>query len=139
MLSFVKVFLAFVLYATIHSLLLSEVVRGGLEAAFGPRAYRGVFRIAFNGLAVLLFLVFLGYAADQPAVWELAFSGVFAALFWALRLAGLVLIGWSLREVGLAHFLGLHNFRSWWGGDTSSVDSIDSGGLVTSGPYRWVR
>jgi protein-S-isoprenylcysteine O-methyltransferase Ste14 len=126
-------------YAAVHSFLLSQVVRGGLEAAFGPRAYRGLFRVAFNALAVLLFLAFLGYAADQPDDWELKFSGIFAALFWLVRLAGLVLIGWSLRKVGVAHFLGLHNLRAWRGGENPSGNSIDAGGVVASGPYRWIR
>lgn len=139
MMSFFKVFVAFGVYAGIHSLLLSEFVRHGLEAAFGPRAYRGVFRLGFNALAVVLFLLFLGYAADQPEEWELAFRGAPAAFFWIVRLAGLALVGWSLREVGLSRFLGLDSLRAWKEGDTRRGNAAEPGELVTSGPYRWVR
>lgn len=139
MMSFGKVFIAFGVYAFIHSLMLSEFVRHGLEAAFGPRTYRGAFRVGFNAVAVVLFLFFLGYAADQPAEWEVSFHGWLAVFFWLVRIAGVLLITWSMREVGLSRFLGLDNLRAWRSGESPPGEGVEGGHLVASGPYRWLR
>jgi protein-S-isoprenylcysteine O-methyltransferase Ste14 len=139
MASFLKIFVAFGLYAGLHSLLLTRHMRLLLEALFGQRLFRRWFRLCYSIQAVVLFLVFLGYAASQPDVELLILYGDGVWLLHLLRLLGLGLIVWALRSVGFFSFLGIENWRAGLHGSMPAGDGLDGPELVIRGPYRWVR
>jgi protein-S-isoprenylcysteine O-methyltransferase Ste14 len=140
MLSFLKVFLALSAYAALHSALLTSEARLLIESLVGQRAYRGFFRLAYSLLAVVLFVVFLGYAANVPAVPLFELGGWIPwVLSTALRLAGVALIVWALRAHGFAAWLGFTNFKAWRHGQDPGNDGLEGERLVSAGPYRWVR
>lgn len=137
--SFVRVFLLLSFYAALHSLLLRPEVKLVFEALLGQRAFRGLFRLAYNVVAVVLFALFLGYAAGLPNVEIVEIYGLGAWLLLAVRLTGVGVIGWALHTHGFRAWLGIENFRSWKRGGDPRKEGIDGSVLVTGGPYRWVR
>lgn len=139
MASFVKVFLAFCAYGALHSLLLTHEARLLGEAVFGQRTFRGLFRITYTVVAVVLFLVFLVYAVTLPDIPLLGIYGPPAWLLLCLRLGGLCLILWCLHTLRWSFFLGVDNLRAWRHGGTPDNDGVDTRQLVVTGPYRHVR
>lgn len=139
MVSFLKILLAFALYAAIHSLLLTRSARLLLEALFGQRVFRRWFRLCYSVQATVLFLVFLGYAASQPDIELLVIWGDGVWLLHLLRLGGLAILIWSLRSVGFFSFLGIENWQRGRHGATPDGDGLDGPVLAVRGPYRWVR
>ncbi|GAB4275300.1 MAG: hypothetical protein Kow0092_30890 [Deferrisomatales bacterium] len=137
--SFCKVFLAFAAYAAIHSLLLTEGVRGGLEAALGLRAFRGLFRLAFTVQAVALLALFGVYAAALPDVEWVRLPAPVAWAAWGVRLGALAVIGRCAARLGVGRFLGLDHFRAWRRGAGLPGDGVETGALVVEGPYARVR
>lgn len=137
--SFFKVFATLSFYAALHSILLRHEVRLLFEATFGQRAFRGLFRLSYNLLAVVLFGMFLGYAAGLPDTPLVEIYGLGAWLLLAFRVAGVALIVWALRTHGFLAWLGVESFRAWKRGEDPRREDIDASPLVTRGPYRWVR
>lgn len=141
MTSFVKVFATLSFYAALHSLLLRPEARLFFEAIVGQRTFRGLFRIGYNALAVILFGLFLGYVSDLPdsAKVEVYVYGYGPPFLFVIRLAGVALIAWALKTHGFLAWLGVESFRAWKRGDDPRREDIDASPLVTRGPYQWVR
>lgn len=137
--SFTEVFLAVSAYGALHSALLARRVRGWLEAAVGPAAFRGWFRLAYNVQAVLLLVVLAVYVASLPDA-ELGRVPVpWSYGVMAVRAAGLGLIAWCVARVGPGRFLGWENLRAWRRGGQAEGDGLETGELLVAGPYRVVR
>ncbi|MBI5446459.1 MAG: isoprenylcysteine carboxylmethyltransferase family protein [Deltaproteobacteria bacterium] len=139
MVSFLKILLAFAIYAGIHSLLLTRSARLALEALFGQRLFRRWFRLCYSIQAAVLFLVFLVYAAVQPDIELLVFYGQLVWLLYGLRLLGLGILVWSLWAVGFTTFLGIDYWRAGKHHELPAGDGIDAPEFTIRGPYRWVR
>jgi protein-S-isoprenylcysteine O-methyltransferase Ste14 len=140
MVSFLKIFLALSAYAVLHSALLTSEARLLLESLVGQRTYRGLFRLTYSLLAVVLFAVFLGYAINVPEVLLFEVGGWIPwVLSILVRLAGVALIVWALRTQGFAAWLGLTNFRAWRRRQDPGNDGLEGERLIVTGPYRWIR
>ncbi len=133
------VFLAVLVYGMIHSALLTGTVRAALEAAIGPRAFRGMFRLAYNALAAVLLVILVIWTARLPDADLVRVRGVWAAGLWTVRLAALGFVGWCVHRIGGGGFLGLKHLRAWRAGRPPPSPGVEAGGLVLDGPYRWVR
>lgn len=134
-----KVFLAFVVYAAVHSLWLTRGGRRAAEAAVGSRMFRGAFRAFYVAQALLLLGVFAGYAAALPDRELGRLEGGVAGLLWGLRFGALAFIGWCVARLGAGEFLGVSRLAAWRRGEVLPDDGVEAGPLVVSGPYRWVR
>lgn len=134
-----SVFLAFATYAALHSALLTEGARRGLEAWFGARAFQGWFRLLFNLQAVVLFALFAIWAASLPDTEWLRVGGLPGTVLLGVRLAASVFLVRCVGSVGFSSFLGLDDWRAWRAGRPPPGDGVETGTLVADGPYRWVR
>jgi protein-S-isoprenylcysteine O-methyltransferase Ste14 len=131
---------AFAVFAVIHSALLTPMARAALEAALGPQRFRGWFRALYSAQAVAFFAIFAVYAASLPDALLLR-TGTGATVFlWGVRLAALAFLARCVSDFGFLRFLGLSQWGEWRrGGGPVAGDGVDSGELVVTGPYRWVR
>ncbi len=136
---FAKVFVAFALYALIHSALLTRWARAALEAAWGVRRFEGWFRGLFSVQATVLLGVFIGYTASLPDTFVFQADPGAAVVLWCLRATSLVFILWCVGRFGFARFLGFSQWLAWVRGEPVPGDGVETGELVVSGPYRWVR
>jgi len=136
---FAKVFLAFAVYAVIHSALLTPMARAVLEAALGPRRFRGWFRALYSAQAVALFAIFAVYAASLPDTLLLRMGTGATVFLWGLRLAALAFLARCVSDFGFLSFLGLSQWGAWRRGEPVAGDGVDTRELVVTGPYRWVR
>lgn len=117
--------LAWLLYFALHSWLASNGLKAYVEQRW-PRIY-AVYRIIFNGLALLLLLPLMYYSYTLPMQlwWSHAASRIVAVLFMA---SGLYFLYAAFSVFDTAVFLGLK---------AESTDATE--GLVTRGMYRYVR
>jgi len=136
---YAKVFAAFAVYALIHSALLTAAARTALEAALGQRRFRGWFRGLYSAQAVVLFVVFAAYAVSLPDTVLLRVGAGTAVLLWGLRLAALAFLARCVSGFGTLRFLGFSQWGAWRRGEPVAGDGVESGELVVTGPYRWVR
>lgn len=137
--AWVQVFLGFGAYGAVHSALLTPWARRGLEALVGARAFQGLFRLFFNGQAVVLLAAYVVWAASLPDRELFRVEGAGAWLLWGVRLAGLGFIARCASSLGLSAFVGLDDLRAWRQGRVPAGDGVETGVLSVDGPYRWVR
>ncbi len=137
--SALQVALATAGYAVLHSLLLTNTARLGLEAAFGRRAVLGCFRLGYNAVAAVLLVALVAYAARLPDVPLVRVPGPAAWGLWAAKVAAVGFIVSCVRRVGAGGFLGLAHCRAWRQGGPVPGPGVETGPLVTDGPYRRVR
>ncbi|MCW5877311.1 MAG: isoprenylcysteine carboxylmethyltransferase family protein [Anaerolineales bacterium] len=123
------ILLAFGLYAVLHSLLAGAGVKDWATRRLGAAVVQRCYRLFFNvvGLVSLLpVLVLVAWLPDgllyRLPVWALPFSLLG-------QLAGLGLLAASLRQTGIADFLGFSQLAG----------PAAPGGLVTGGVYARVR
>ncbi len=133
------VFVAVLAYGALHSVLLTDPVRAALEAVLGPRTFRGVFRLAYNALAVVLLGALVMWTARLPDAGLMRIRGPAAAVLWGVRGGALAFIGWCVHRIGGRGFLGLDHLRAWRSGLPPAAPGVEAGNLVFDGPYRWVR
>ena len=137
--SAVLTFLGFTAYALFHSALLTNWSRTALEAALGKRAFAGLFRLGFALQAGVLLFVYIVYVAGLPDVMWGQVGGGWGMLLWVLRIAALVFIIRCVGSFGSAEFLGWAQYRAWRSGQPIPGDGVETGELVVTGPYRYVR
>lgn len=96
-------------YFALHSLMASLSVKRAVARRW-PGAMRG-YRLAFNGLAVLLVLppLWFTYALEAPYLWR--WDGPWAWFANLLALAAVSGVLWSLRYYAGGEFLGLRQWR----------------------------
>ena len=118
-------------YFALHSLLASIEVKQFVAARW-PRAMPA-YRLAFNGLAVLLLAVPLWLTLTASGPWLWRWSG--PASYVAITLSATAVAGflWSLKYYDLREFLGLRQF----GEGNASVDDQEQ--FQLSPLHRWVR
>lgn len=123
-----RVVLATLGYGMLHSLLASRAVKQAVLGRFGSVAGR-LYRLGFNATAIVTLIpVLVVLAGNMGAVVFIA-PMPWAAVFVALQIVGLVLLGVSFLTSDPMHFIGI---RQLSGNDPEPR-------LVTSGAYGIVR
>ena len=155
--SVLRVAAATAAYAVLHSALASTQAKAATGRLFGTQARNGLYRVAYNGQAVVTFGLLLAYLLRQPdrVLYRLtgpaaAAARVGQALGWAYAVA-------AAREVGLLRITGLASFGAWMRAAADSAapgaraplvepepeaqgPSPDgTGELRARGPFRWSR
>src|SRR5688572_8258302 len=111
--SVLRVAAATAAYAVLHSALASTQAKAAAARLFGTQARNGLYRVAYNGQAVVTFGLLLAYLLRQPdrVLYRLTGPSATAArvgqaLGWAYAVA-------AAREVGLLRITGLASFGAW--------------------------
>jgi protein-S-isoprenylcysteine O-methyltransferase Ste14 len=124
------VFLFFVIYAVVHSLLASFPVKQWARRIFGPGVERW-YRLAYNLFAVLSLLPLLPLLALLPNDILYVVPSPWRWLMVGGQIVALVCLAMSLLQTGAFHFLGLTQLFAEQPGA--------SGSLAVHGFYRWMR
>ena len=128
--SFLYIFLAVAIYGIVHSILASLGLKASLRRLIGPEFDR-VYRLVYNGLAVLTLVPVLGMVALLPDI--PIYSIPFPWLLINLAIQGLALVALAVGvwQTGVWSFAGLEQFMK--------PPSKKPPRLVVKGLYRYVR
>ena len=132
-------FLAVLLWGSIHSIMASTRVKAFFPGWFGE-PIRRFYRLAYNILAGLSFLPVLAIAAATPdqRIYLVPLPWSVLMILGELLAAAMLLVGF--RETDIWEFLGLRQFNgSSTGAKKDGPIETKSGHLVTTGLYRYVR
>jgi protein-S-isoprenylcysteine O-methyltransferase Ste14 len=119
----------FVAYAVVHSLLATGRAKSWAARALGG-AGRRLYRLAYNGLAVVSLIPTLALAAADPGPVLYRFPAPLAAAAVLGQLAALAAMVWTLLQTDALRFLGVRQVFE---------PKEPSTPLIASGLYRWVR
>ncbi len=123
-------FLAFTLYAILHSVLASLWAKGKSRARLGSLSDRA-YRFTYNLVAGISFLPVLWIMAANPGSTLYRISWPWLLLSTVLQLTGAAIILVGMLQTDLWHFLGLRQL-------TQNAPSVESP-LVITGLYRYMR
>lgn len=130
--SAIIIFLAFVVYSALHSVLASHTLKGWVRGAFGEAAFQRYYRLAFNfigGLTLLPILWLVAALPDRP-LYVILYP--WRWLSYAGQLLGAWILWASLQQTSAFDFLGLRQVFAQ-AGQAADVE------LVTGGPYARMR
>lgn len=133
----IEFFVAFVIWAVVHSVTASRRVKRWMQAWVGTAVYEGWYRLVYNVLATVSFvpvLWVLATAVPPRTLWVIPPPFSWLATF--LQLVGLVGLTISLFQTDFANFVGLQQVVDYLRGDDAGKRPST---LVTSGPYALVR
>ena len=130
------VILSMIAYGLLHSVLASREVKSAAHKRIGERAYHGLYRVGFNGVAIVTILPILWLVVAHPGerVYDLGEGWALPLL--AMRLVGLVGFVVALVQIDLWRFAGLRQLYHYV---TGRELPLRDEGLTTSGVYGWVR
>ncbi len=129
------VLFAMLLFGVIHSLTAGRF-KAVFRRWFGERAYHGLYRILYNGFALI---------SLAPTMWLMAFNsgGVvwqvptpFEIVFGGIQAIGLIGLVVSMLQIDVLRFAGVTQFFNYLTGGTLPLADEP---LQTSGVYAWVR
>jgi protein-S-isoprenylcysteine O-methyltransferase Ste14 len=123
-------FLAFALYAILHSLLASLWAKGKSRALLGSLSDRA-YRLTYNLFAGISFLPVLWIMAANPGSTLYRISWPWLLLSTVLQLTGAAIILGGMLQTDVWHFLGLRQLTQ----NTPSAESP----LIITGLYRYMR
>lgn len=129
--------LTFLLWAGLHSLTAMQPFKQKMAQMLGPVAYAGLYRLLYNGWAVLTFLPVLWALATQlPAetIWQI--PRPVNLLFLVIQLIGLVGLTISLWQTDFWSFVGLRQAIRYLQGDTRPERPVP---FINNGTYGLVR
>jgi len=129
------VLLAMLLFGVIHSLTAGRF-KAVFRRWFGERAYHGLYRLLYNGFALLTLMpaALLMAFNDGGVVWQV--PAPFEIVFWGIQAAGLVGLVVSTLQIDVLRFAGVTQFLNYLTGGTLPLadEPLQIGGL-----YAWVR
>jgi len=128
--SAILIFLAVAAYGLVHSLLASLPVKAQAQRLFGETGRR-LYRLVYNGIAVVTFLPLLALTAALPGKTLYRLPLPWSLLALGLQLLAFLTLVWAVLQTGAFSFLGL--------GALSGSTDAGASRLVTSGLYRFVR
>lgn len=144
--SALRVAVATVAFAALHSTLASRRTKRLAAGLVGERNQRGLYRSAFVAQSVITSAALAEYIRRQPdqTLYDLPAPWRYASRAAQLACAGLTV--WSAYEAGIARLSGAESFTQWKRGMAKPVEpaaqgpSADSSGeLHVRGPFRWSR
>lgn len=98
-------------YGLLHSLLAAPAVKRAVRRRVGDRAYHGLYRLAYNGVAAGGLAVVLREVVRRPGPTLYEVRGPAAGLMRAGQAATLLYLVWGVRHTGFGHLSGLANGR----------------------------
>lgn len=128
--SFIVILLVVAAWGFVHSLLASLSAKSRARGAFGPAANR-LYRLAYNGIAVVTFLPVLALVAALPGrtLYRLHLPWVLLTI--GLQVCAVLVAAVGVMQLGAASFLGLRQL-------VASPETTASG-LAVTGLYRYTR
>ena len=129
----------------LHSLLATKTAKGLAARALGQEAYAGVYRLAYNGVAIGTTLALAVYVRRQPDRMLYVVRGVWRVPLTSLRLLMLLCALRSAAEIGFGPFSGVSEVLAWVGrrrtfeAPEAQGPAMGRNGLKTGGPFRYVR
>jgi protein-S-isoprenylcysteine O-methyltransferase Ste14 len=122
-----------VLYCTLHSLLIHPPVTRRLQRWLGPRA--GAYRFCFNVFSLVALVPLVSWHLRLRGPWIVEWEGPWLAVPVLLNLSALVLVVLGATAYGSSDFLGLASFRAALGGGSAPAGEP----FASRGILRWVR
>lgn len=133
--------LSFLLWAVLHSVTATTATKEMVRSLLGDRAYEGLYRLLYNGFAVLTFLpVFYFYLLlpNEP-LWTV--GEPWRWLLWALQGAGAAGLLLALWQTDFWAFAGVKQAYQFMMGEPINAEAKQTLGeaLVIGGLYRYMR
>lgn len=97
------------LYGLSHSLLAAPAVKRAVRRRVGDRAYHGLYRLGYNGVAVAGLAAVLREVVRRPGPTLYEVRGPAAGLLRAAQGLCLLYLLWGVRHAGVGHISGLAN------------------------------
>jgi len=129
--------LAFITWAVLHSLTASIAFKDMIRDWTGARRFDGLYRLAYNAIAVFTFvpvLLLLASSLPNRILWRV--SQPLSFLFLFVQLIGLIGLAISLWQTDLFRFAGLGQALRYLQGD-EPINPPPT--LVVKGTYAYVR
>lgn len=104
-------------YGLGHSLLAAPAVKRAVRRRVGERAYHGLYRLGYNGVAVAGLGLLLWEVARRPGPTLYRVRGPAAGVLRGGQLAALAYLVWGVRHAGFGHISGLENARRLLAGE----------------------
>jgi protein-S-isoprenylcysteine O-methyltransferase Ste14 len=142
----VKMGVATIAFAVLHSVLATRSAKRLAAAAVGERQRDAGYRLFFVGQSLLAFTLLVAYGARLPRRTIYRARGAGAVILRAGQVAGLLHLISAARQVGIARLAGLENWRAWRKGEpiphgpfAQGPEIREDGRLSIGGPYLWSR
>jgi methanethiol S-methyltransferase len=110
----IKVSLAVVIFAVVHSLLASLKAKRIAAHLIGEKAQAAFYRLFYIIQSFITFGLVLAYIQKLPKRSLYHVRGPFALLLRAGQALGLLHACWAAYQVGLTRITGLSNLSAWW-------------------------
>ena len=127
--------LAWTVYCTLHSAMISEMATGFLKRRLGD-SFR-FYRLFFNSVAMLTLVPVLSYAhslrQDEFFRWE----GVWLVPRYLLVACGILLVVAGGRHYSLGQFIGINQLRGASSGGMAAGGGIDASGVLGLVRHPW--
>ena len=123
-------FLAFVVYAIVHSLLASLWAKQKARLSLGDRGNR-IYRLAYNLFSGITFIPVLAVPAAFPGDTLYRLAIPWLVISTALQLLGALIILVGMLQTDIWHFIGIRQLL-----DPSQADNAT---MITHGLYRYIR
>ena len=127
----------FIIWAVLHSITADQRVKIWVKQRIGERPYQGLYRLFYNGFAVITFVPVLWVTAvylPNRTLWYISAPWSFAANF--VQLIGLIGLGISLFQTDFWDFVGIRQAIRYLRGE-KEINLPPH--LVTNGMYAFVR
>lgn len=132
----IPVLIAMLIYGIVHSLIASRGVKDAFRQSFGERAYHGLYRLFYNGVALVTIVPVALLVVFRPGdtVWQVDLRWELPLL--AIQALGLVGFVFALLQIDLGRFGGLRQLRAYLSDEPLPLPPEP---LQTGGVYGWVR
>lgn len=128
---------SFAAFSVLHSLIAGVGVRDRLAARLGRRMVRGVYRLVYNGIAVVTLAIPVILAAALPDAEMYRVMPPLSFGLIAIQVIGVVGAAVTLLQTDFLSFAGITQALTLLRGDEFS--EAPSAPLQTGGLYRWMR
>jgi protein-S-isoprenylcysteine O-methyltransferase Ste14 len=128
----------------LHSLLASRGAKAWAERAVGTRARNGLYRPAYNAIALATTAALVGYVARQEAREVYRVRGVAGAVMRAAQVACAGVFAAAVYQLGLGRVSGWLNVAPWVRGDAlvpreTEAQTVPPAEAPARGPFAWCR
>jgi len=145
--SIVKIAVATVLFAGVHSLLASRTAKAAAVVLFGERRRNGFYRPFYNILAVATLGALILYGIKLPDREIYRVGGVSARLMQIVQVAFVIYMLHGMRQIGFLKFYGVSNLVAFLKGEPFILPEPEaqgpvldtSGEMKATGPFRTSR
>ena len=133
-------------YGLLHSLLAAPAVKRAVRREVGDRAFHGLYRAGYNGVAAVGLVLLLREVARRPGPTLYEVRGPGRGLLRLGQAAAFGVLGWGVRHAGFGHLSGLANAARFLAGEPvrplaegqgPAPEGLQSG--TAGGPFRHTR